>query len=72
MANMAFTCRKIVAEFVRYARGEGEPTTSPLAAREAVATGCRGTESICCGSVPLDVPILSAKILKHFANADTV
>ncbi|MCL1909420.1 MAG: Gfo/Idh/MocA family oxidoreductase [Kiritimatiellaeota bacterium] len=48
---------RIVAEFVRYAREGGETTTTPIAAREAVATGCAAAYSLRHGSVPVDVPV---------------
>ena len=47
---------RIVAEFVRYAREGGATTTTPLAAREAVATGCAAAWSLRNGSAPVDVP----------------
>jgi len=43
---------RIVAEFVRYVRDGGAVETSPLAARYAVAAGCKATESLRNGSAP--------------------
>ena len=46
----------IVGEFLRFVR-DGEATlTSPIAAREAVATGCAATESLRADGVAVDVP----------------
>jgi predicted dehydrogenase len=59
---------RIVAEFVRYAKGEGKASTCPVAAREAVATGFLGTESLRDGSTPREVPPPSRKIIAHFAK----
>jgi predicted dehydrogenase len=59
---------RIVAEFVSFARGEGKASTCPIAAREAVATGFLGTESLRDGSTPREVPPPNKKILKYFAN----
>jgi hypothetical protein len=46
----------IVAEFLRYARSGGEIAVPPLAAREAVATGCLATWSLRNNSLPAEVP----------------
>jgi len=46
---------RIVAEFVKYAREGGTTTTTPLAAREAVATGCAAAYSLRHGSVPVEI-----------------
>ena len=46
----------IVAEFLRYVREGGETVTSIIAAREAVAAGCAGTESLRNGGGPVPVP----------------
>ncbi|MEM7531036.1 MAG: Gfo/Idh/MocA family oxidoreductase [Chloroflexota bacterium] len=68
---------KIVAEFVRFARGDANEQgrtgydsikTSPIAARYSVATGCTATESLRNGGVPVDVPVLDAEIAKYFAE----
>ena len=47
---------RIVAEFLRFVRDGGATLTSPVAAREAVATGCAATESLRDGGRPVDVP----------------
>lgn len=59
---------RIMAEFIRYARGGGETTTSPLAARESVATGCRATESLRGGEGMLTVPRVTGRIEAYFAD----
>lgn len=58
---------KIVAEFVRYVRDGGEILTSPVAARNSVATGCCGTASIRSGSTPQDVPPPDPAVAAYFA-----
>lgn len=59
---------RIIGEFIRFARDGGETTTSPLAARESVATGCRATESLRGGGGVLSVPRIPARIAKAFAS----
>ncbi len=46
----------IVAEFLRYARDGGDTVTSPIAAREAVATGFAATESLRDGGRLVEIP----------------
>ena len=48
--------RRTVAEFVRFVREGGATLTSPLAAREVVATGCAATHSLRNGGIPVDIP----------------
>jgi predicted dehydrogenase len=57
---------KIVAEFVRFVREGGAINTSPVAARYSVATGCRATDSLRSGGVPLEVPALDADVAAYF------
>jgi predicted dehydrogenase len=59
---------RIMEEFIRYARYGGETTTSPLAARESVATGCRATESLRGGGATLSVPRVQGRIAAYFAD----
>jgi hypothetical protein len=59
---------RIMEEFIRYARNGGETTTSPLAARESVATGCRATESLRGGGGMLTVPRVQGRIAAYFAD----
>ncbi len=61
----------IVAEFIRYARRGGKVSTSPVAARNSVAAGCRAAESLRAGGTPLDVPPPEPELVDYFAR-DTV
>ncbi len=56
----------LVAEFVRFAREGGRTDVSAVAAREAVATGCRGTDSIRSGGGVLEVPMLDDRTREWF------
>jgi len=58
----------IVEEFVRYVRDGGPITTSPIAARYAVAAGYLATESLRNGSVPMDVPPVPDHLLECFRS----
>ena len=57
---------QIIAEFLRFARNGGRTDTSPLAARESVATGCQATASLRGGGMPLKVPPASPALRKYF------
>lgn len=59
---------RIVAEFVRFVRDGGSIDTSPVAARYSVATGCRATESLRNGGVPMDVPQLDPEVAAYFGE----
>jgi predicted dehydrogenase len=56
----------IIEEFLRFARDGGATRTSPVAAREAVATGFAATESLRAGGVLVDVPPLAPEVAAHF------
>jgi predicted dehydrogenase len=56
----------IIAEFLRFVRVGGATATSPVAARESVATGVTATESLRNGSIPLDVPTLDPALHDYF------
>jgi predicted dehydrogenase len=58
---------RLMDEFVRYARDGGDTQTSPLGAREAVAAGCAGAESLRSGGVPVRIEPPSAAIAAYFA-----
>ncbi|MCJ7751482.1 MAG: Gfo/Idh/MocA family oxidoreductase, partial [Armatimonadetes bacterium] len=58
----------IVEEFVRYVRDGGPITTSPIAARYAVAAGYLATESLRNGNVPMDVPPAPDHLLEYFRS----
>ena len=57
-----------VAEFLNYVATGKAPKLSPIAARQAVAAGALATTSIRLGSIPLDVPPISAKSEAYFAS----
>lgn len=59
---------KIVAEFIRYIREDGPVTTSPIAARQAVAAGYCATMSIRNDNMPFDVPPVDEDLLEYFKN----
>ena len=56
----------LVAEFLRFAQDGGATDVSAIAAREAVATGVYGAESIRHGGVPYDVPPVPADVRAYF------
>jgi len=56
----------IMAEFLGFARNGGKTDTSPLAARESIAAGCMGTESLRAGGAVRAVPRVSPALAKHF------
>jgi predicted dehydrogenase len=58
----------IVGEFVRYVREGGTIKTSPVAARNSVAAGCAGAESLRQGGMPLSIPPLDPELIHHFAR----
>lgn len=58
----------ILREFIDFVRS-GTPTrTSPIAARNSVATGVLGHASMRAGCVPQDIPSLPEDLLTYFAN----
>jgi predicted dehydrogenase len=56
----------MVNEFVAWIRGETSPSTSPIAARYAVAAGCCAADSLRNGSVPVSVPELTMTDSDYF------
>lgn len=58
----------IVAEFLRFARHGGPTQTSPIAARDAVATGCAATESLRHGGALIAVAPLARDIAVYFGD----
>ncbi|HEY9290471.1 MAG TPA: Gfo/Idh/MocA family oxidoreductase, partial [Microlunatus sp.] len=57
---------KLLAEFLDFVR-TGRPTqTSPVAARQAVATAALATESMRSGSTPQDIPQLDQQLIDYF------
>ncbi len=58
----------LVEEFLDRVRGNPKPSvSSPIAARDAVAAGCAATGSLRDGGRPVDVPPVSADLLRAFA-----
>jgi predicted dehydrogenase len=56
----------------RHPEREGGATdTSPVAAREAVAAGCAGADSLRTGSAPVDVAPLDPDLVAHFEVGTT-
>lgn len=60
---------RIVQEFVDYVRGRAAPTTSPIAARYAVAAGCQAAHSLRNGAMPVDIPPVDADVAAYFEGA---
>lgn len=59
---------RIVREFLEFVR-EGIPTnTSPIAARNSVATGVKGSESLRTGCCMKEIPKLDPKLIEYFEN----
>jgi predicted dehydrogenase len=57
---------RIMTEFLGFARHGGKTDTSPLAARESIATGCMATESLRAGGAVRTVPRVSAALAARF------
>jgi predicted dehydrogenase len=58
----------IIAEFLRFVRDGGKTNTSPVAAREAVATGVTATESLRSDGSARDVPELASDLADYFES----
>ncbi|ATG50188.1 oxidoreductase [Brachybacterium vulturis] len=56
----------LVAEFLAFVRHGGITDVSAVAAREAVATGVYGAESIRDGGMPYDVPAVPEELRRYF------
>jgi predicted dehydrogenase len=56
----------LIQEFLRFAREGGVTDTSPVAAREAVATGDLAARSLRSGGGAVDVPALPADLVAYF------
>ncbi|GAA1793103.1 Gfo/Idh/MocA family protein [Agromyces lapidis] len=56
----------LVAEFLRFVRDGGVTSTSPVAAREAVAVGIRATDSLRGEAGTLEVPQLEGDLVAYF------
>ena len=57
---------RIMEEFLGFARNGGKTDTSPLAARESIATGCMATESLRAGGALRTVPKISPALARRF------
>lgn len=58
----------IVGEFVRFVREGGGIKTSAIAARNSVAAGCAGAESLRQGGVPVVIPDPAAGLVDYFGQ----
>ncbi|MFB7496329.1 Gfo/Idh/MocA family protein [Streptomyces sp. NPDC056161] len=58
----------LVAEFLRFVAHGGATDTSPVAAREAVATGIAATTSLRSGGTPVEVPALAPHLADYFTR----
>lgn len=56
----------IIEDFLSHLATGARTEATPLAAREAVATGVAATESLRAGSVPVAVPLAPAEAIKRF------
>jgi predicted dehydrogenase len=57
-----------MTEFLQHVAAGAPTTLSPVAAREAVATGALAAESLRHGSRPYDVPALPEDLIRYFAR----
>jgi predicted dehydrogenase len=58
----------MLRSFVAFANGAVEPRNSPVAARQAVAAGVLGHESMRNGNTPQTVPPLARELIEYFAT----
>ncbi len=58
----------LVKAFVEFARDGVTPNTSPVAARNAVAAGVMGHESMRNGNAPKDIPPVPQYLIEYFNN----
>ncbi len=58
----------LVDEFLRFVAHGAATDTSPVAAREAVATGIAATVSLRSGGTPVEVPALAPDLADYFAR----
>ena len=58
----------IVKEFIEFARNGGKTNTNPVAARNAVAAGVMGAQSIRDNSNSKVVPTLDPELIAYFEN----
>ncbi|WP_026851683.1 Gfo/Idh/MocA family protein [Glaciibacter superstes] len=60
-----------MGEFIRFVRSGGATDTSPVAARQAVATGIMAAESLRDGSTPRVIPPVPDEVLRYFDDHQT-
>lgn len=60
--------RSLVDEFLRFVAVGGATETSPVAAREAVASASAATRSLRAGGTPVGVPALDPALVDYFAG----
>ncbi len=58
----------LMAEFVQFARHGGATQTSPIGAREAVAAGCAGAESLRSGGTPVAVRAPDPDVVRRLTS----
>ena len=63
--------RLLLTEFLRFVRLGGVTETSPVAAREAVATGILATQSLRNDGCPLSIPTLDPALIAYFERGQT-
>ena len=60
--------KRLIDEFIRFVRSGGETETSPVAAREAVATGVAATTSLRAGGQPVAIDPPDIAVAAYFAR----
>ncbi|MCU6482119.1 Gfo/Idh/MocA family protein [Arthrobacter sp. A2-55] len=63
--------QRTMAEFMRFIRHGGATDTSPIAAREAVATAASAAESLRSGSMPVAVPPVEKALEDYFSSGQS-
>jgi predicted dehydrogenase len=58
----------LMSEFLQFVRHGGPTLTSPVAARQAVATGYAATHSLRAGGIPMGIPPLPPELEAYFAT----
>ncbi|OGV32727.1 MAG: hypothetical protein A2020_05985 [Lentisphaerae bacterium GWF2_45_14] len=58
----------MIKSFIEFVRNDIVPNTSPLAARNSVATGVLGHKSMRHGSIPKEIPPVSKYLSEYFKN----
>ena len=58
----------MIKSFIEFVQNDIVPNTSPLAARNSVATGVLGHKSMRDGNIPKDIPLVSKYLSEYFKN----